>query len=111
MNNLSISFGNIVTVSGKPNAMKCMNKDLEKRRKNGEVLIQDVTPEFVNGASTGVIAKEAQKGNSVFVYITGEDIKNLKNYTSINGVISDMKEYINLTKTKMSEVTKRLFTN
>ena len=55
MNVSNISFGKITIVSGKPSNIRYINDLIENERKNGEVLMEDVTDYYRNSMSTGII--------------------------------------------------------
>ena len=112
MNVSNISFGKITIVSGKPSNIRYINDLIENERKNGEVLMEDVTDYYRNSMSTGIISQEAKNGNDVFLYVTGNDINRIKskapNYRSIDGIISSFNSYINSKGYSIDFILKRI---
>lgn len=108
----SVSFGNIVTVSGSRSKIGSINYALRNERLHDEVLIQDVTAQYVNAPTSGMFAKEVQKGNIINLYATGDDIEKIKNkesnYSTIDGIISAMKDYFDANRFSVQDSVRRI---
>ena len=107
-----ISFGKVTAVSGKPKKMDRLNASLSTEAKNGTVMIKDVTGLYKTSFIDGLMGQAAKKGDKVSIYITGNDIDKIKkrepNWDSINGIVSNLKEYYNLEIISVHDTIRRI---
>ena len=76
----SVSFGSVVAVSGKLNNMRKFDSVMKSncKYKTGNIMQKDVTSHYKNASSTGLMAQSAQRGEPVQIFITGDDLLNVK---------------------------------
>lgn len=109
-----VSFGSVVAVSGNYNKIEKMNSRLRINAQKGDLMMKDVTKQYVNAPSSGLIAQAAQKGDRVEIYITGkEDVAKVKNkdpqWDTIDGVLTHLSSYYNINKMSIGEAMGRIF--
>ncbi len=107
-----ITFGKITAVSGKPSKMKFLNKAMDGYVQNKTIMRKDVTSKYVNASTSGLMAKAANRGDSVIIYITGDDIQRIKmkvpQWDTIEGVLSNITEYINLNNLSLMDAADKI---
>ena len=108
----NVSFGRVVAVSGKPKQIKRLNGRLAADAARGRVLMKDVTKNYINASSSGLMARAAQKGDTIEIYITGEDISKVKNreknWTTIDGILANLEAYYRIGKMSISEIVENI---
>ncbi len=107
----SISFGSVIAVSGKTRKISGLNNKLSQYERAGKVIIRDVTDRYRYSPATGLMAKAAQKGDNVAVYITGDDVENIKSkmfkgQREMDVVLSSMTSYYDINKVSAHKVVK-----
>ena len=109
-----ISFGSVVAVSGNHNKVEKVNNRLRSNAQKGDIMMKDVTKQYVNAPSSGLIAQAAQKGDRIEIYITGkEDVAKVKNkapqWDTIDGVLTHLSAYYNINKMSTGDVAYKIF--
>ncbi len=112
----NISFGNVIAVSGKYNKVEKLNRKLRNQTHSGNLMMKDVTKQYIHASSWGVLAQAAQKGDRVEIYITGkDDVDKVKNKTpkwdTIDGILSHLSSYHNLNRLSVGELVNRIINN
>lgn len=108
----SISFGNVTAVTGKPKTIAKLNKKLNHEKSRGNLIIRDVTTMYKNVSSAGEMAQAAQRGELVDIYITGDDIKRIKDkeqgWRSLSDILCNITNYFNANTMRTNEVIENL---
>lgn len=101
----NISFGKVITVSGAPKRIKNIEQRLAG---SGQVMIKDVTDHYKSAMPTGEIAKAAQKGNKIKLFLTGADKKAVEKsepgWKSINEMLSHMQQYFDANRFSTAQI-------
>lgn len=111
MKTSSISFGKVIAVSGKNSKVKRINDRLESRKKNGLVVMRDVTNHYRTAPSGYSLADAARKGDRIEIYITGDDIKKMNkdnSWKTIDGVLSHISSYCDLAQVTVNEAIEKI---
>ena len=107
-----VSFGKVIAVSGNPKKMMIVNKKLYPYTQNGTVMIKDVTSFYKNVPPHGELALAAQNGEIVDLYITREDVLNVKNkkdgWKSIQDILVNLEDSFSANKMFLNEVISRI---
>ena len=98
----NVSFGGVVAVSGGQRNMKkfseALTKNIEYRK--GDVMQRDVTSHYKYAARNGLMARAAQSGQSVNIYITGEDAQFVRErkdgWDTLDGILMQLTKFINV---------------
>ncbi len=108
----NVSFGRVVAVSGKPNKMEKINNRLFSKTEDRKVMMKDVTKKYAHASSSGLLAQAAQKGHLVQIYITGDDIANIKTkekgWTTIDGILSNLEAYYKASDFSVDEIVNKI---
>ena len=104
----NVSFGSVIALTGKPRDVKRMNNRLNPLVNSGKILSYNITNEYRHqSASNGSISAAVSRGEEAFVYVTGKDVEKVrtkqKGWASLFDVLSNMSQYINLNKTRVSK--------
>ena len=109
----NVSFGSVVAVSGRPKKISTINQRLRNQASNGKVIMKNVTPQYVNASSDGLIAQAAQRGDRVEIYITGEEAEQVRKkapeFSTIDGILSHMSSYIDVNTCSIGDVINKIF--
>ena len=98
-----VSFGNIVAVYGPKKKMDKIDKKMSDK-----AMIKDVTSKYQYSMPTGLLAQAAQQGNSVKLYITGQERKFIEHgaegWTKLNDVLENIQDYYDANKGSIAQV-------
>lgn len=112
MNVQNVSFGRVFAVTGTQEQTDLLKYKMGQSIKKGNVMMFDVTQNFVRSRSDGVLGSAVRNGDSAVVYVTGNDVKKVKNlekgWNNIDGVLSHISEHINLKKTNIGKAVNML---
>lgn len=108
----AISFGKVIAVSGKEKKISKVNSILQPYANSGKIMIKDVTRNYINARSSGVLADAAQHGAIVNVYITGDDVQKVKNnheeWNTTEKILSNLCTYYDVNKMSISEAARTI---
>ena len=108
----AISFGNVIAVSGKNKRMRKINKMLQPYTDSGQIMIKDVTRNYFNASSAGILAGAAQRGERVNVYITGDDVKKVmssdEQWDTTEKILSNLCTYYDANTISAGEAAKKI---
>ena len=110
-----VSFGSVIAVYGNNKKVNKINRKLIETAKNNEFMRKDVTNQYINSASSGLLAQAAQKGDRIEIYIIGkEDVNKVKNgeplWDTIDGILSHVsKPPYNANKMSISDIFMNIF--
>ena len=90
-----VSFGSVIAVYGNDKKLNKILRRVREDGKNHDIIRKDVTSQYVNSASSGLLSQAAQKGDRIDIYITGkEDTSKYNNkaekWDTIDGVLSHL---------------------
>lgn len=112
MKTANISFGKVTAVSGRPSKVDKLNNRLEQRVRNGRLIKRDVTHIYKNAPSGYEIADAAAMGHKVEIYVTGEDVKKIKNresgWNTLESVLSQITSYFSLSGTSIDQAVEKI---
>lgn len=112
MRTANVSFGKVTAVSGRVSKVNKLNSRLEQKLKNGRVIMRDVTHIYKNAPAGYAIADAAANGHKVEVYITGEDVKKIKNkepgWNTLESVLSQITSYFSLSGVSINEAVQKI---
>ncbi len=98
----NVSFGNVVAVSGKSRNMYRFTEAMSKNPefKSGKVMQRNVTDEYKYASRNGLMAQAAQRGESVEIYVTGEDYEYVREcrdgWDTLDGILSQLTKFVNV---------------
>lgn len=107
----NVSFGRVVAVTGKDSKIRKINNRLSYKKQSGLVAMRDVTKYYQYAPSAGSLARAAQKGDRVEIYITGEDVKKINkdpDWKTMDGILSHLSSYIDLAKVSVGDAVERI---
>ncbi len=109
-----VSFGSVIAISGNNNKIEKINRRLRNQAERGDLMMKDVTQQYVNASSWGVMAQAAQKGDRVEIYIKGkEDVGKVKNkepqWDTIDGILSHISSYQDVNKVSVGDFLYKMF--
>ncbi len=108
----AISFGKVIAVSGKEKKIKKVNRVIQPYANSGKIMIKDVTRNYINARSSGVLASAAQQGDRVNIYITGEDVKKVRDndeqWNTTEKILSNLCKYYDVNKMSVSETARTI---
>ncbi len=111
----NLSFGRVIAVSGNAGKIKKINKRLLPNANNGDVIMKDVTSHYKNARLSGALAQAVKNGDSVEIYITGDDVKNVrqkqKNWDTLDGILAHMDSYLQVGKITVGEVISKIISS
>ena len=112
--NHNVSFGSVVAVSGGAKQIKKLNKKLTILTQNNDhVIMKDVTAHYKNAKSSGSLAQAVQNGDSLEIYISGDDVKKVKqqakNWDTLDGILSHLSGYCNMRKSSYNDIINKIF--
>lgn len=104
----NVSFGRVIALTGKPQAVDRMNRRLKPLVNSGKVLSYNVTDKYKNQLSTtGSISAAVGRGEEAYVYVTGYDVHKVKEkqkgWDSLYNILGNMSQYINLNETRVNK--------
>ncbi len=108
----NVSFGNVVAVAGKKRNMIKFSNALEKipEYKNGQVRYRNVSEQYKYAPRNGLMAQAAQRGDSVHICITGEDLKYMREgrdgWDTLDGILSQLTKFISVDRMSSEEAVK-----
>ena len=109
----NVSFGRVIALSGDQRKIKKINSKLAPQLNSGDVIVKDVTNHYRNAKSSGVLASAVKRGDRVEIYITGDDIKKVKQqhneWDTIDGILSHLNLYYDTKKMGMYEIISKIF--
>lgn len=111
MKTADVSFGRVVAIYGKQNKVEKINRRLQYRADHGQVVMKDVTNRYKTAPSDGLLAKSAQNGDKIEIYITGDDIKNLNNdpgWRTLDGILSNISAFYDAAKVTVGEAVEKI---
>ena len=105
-----VSFGNVIAVSGRANCVKQLDNLVRSQQlfKNGQIMQQDVTSHYKYAPKTGLMAQSAQRGEPVFIYITGEDLKKFKKKNTLDVLLSNLSGFVSLYRIKPEDAVQKI---
>lgn len=98
----NVSFGGVVAVSGKQWNMQKFSEAMRKSvdYRNGDIMQRDVTSHYKYAARNGLMARAAQSGQSVNIYITGEDAQFVRErkdgWDTLDGILMQLTKFVNV---------------
>ena len=102
----NVSFGRVVALTGKTRDISKVNKRIKSHVTNGSILSYNVTDRYKN-QSTGALSAAVARGEEAYVFVTRGDVKkvkeNQKGWNSINNILSNISQYIDLNETRVSK--------
>ncbi|MCD7880001.1 MAG: hypothetical protein LUG16_08740 [Candidatus Gastranaerophilales bacterium] len=108
----NLSFKSVIAVSGKKFQIDDLNDKLYNRAQSGNIIMKDVTEHYKNSSSSGTIAKAAQRGDKVEVYITDEDTQKVRNkekgWNTLGGILSNIESYYSARKMSISSIFNKI---
>lgn len=108
MKTSEVSFGRVVAVYAKPKKMTKVNKKLFPQTKTGKVMIKDITSMYKHVSSAGEMAQAAQRGDSIELYITGDDVSKVvqkqSGWKSIKEILGNIDEYFDASQMFVSDI-------
>lgn len=100
-----ISFGKVIAVSGKSKSMRKLHYKAQNIK---DVAIRDVTQYYMYTPDQGLLSQAAKSGQSVELYITGNDKKAYDNkengWETTSEILSHMDKYLSLRNTNIDQV-------
>lgn len=110
-----VSFGKVIAAFGKPKKIERLNSLLASSAKADKVMIKDVTSSYKYSFTDGLMGQAAQRGEKVSLYITGEDIKKVKNkeknWNTMDGILSNLQGYCDLATMSVREAVEKITLN
>ncbi len=107
-----ISFGKVITVSGSSGNILRLNNKVLNTKNRQPVLIQDVTSIYKNAPRTGILARAAEQGDTVNLYITGDDVskvqKQQKGWHNTDYVLSHMTDYYSTSEMSVKQIARQI---
>lgn len=107
-----VSFGKVIAASGKEKKMKKITQKLDAKMKSREIIVRDVTGIYKNTLSGGEMAKAAQRGDVIDLFVSGKDAEKMRKkepgWSSINEVLSHLEDYININDMSIGDVISRV---
>ncbi|MBQ8886804.1 MAG: hypothetical protein IJY61_03795 [Candidatus Gastranaerophilales bacterium] len=98
----NVSFGRVVAVTGSYKKAGKLQNRMKQQLKQEKVIAYDVTDKYRYASTGGVLANSANKGECSLVYVTGKDVKKVKNkeagWDTLDGILSHMSQHIDLNK-------------
>ena len=96
--------------------IKCLQQKITKKLtselKSGDVMVKNITSFYKYAPSGGDMARAAQRGEIVDLFITGEDVvkiqKKQEGWGSVNEILSHMQDHINIANMTITEVVDRI---
>lgn len=108
----NVSFGKVFAVTGTKEQTNLLKYKMIQPIKKGNVMLFDVTQNFVSSHSEGVLGTAVRNGDTAIVYVTGNDVKKVKNlengWQNLDGVLSHISEHINLKKVNVGKAVNML---
>ena len=103
-----VSFGRVVALTGKPRAVKRMNRRLKPLVNSGKILSYNVTNEYKHQLpSNRSLSAAVRRGEDAYVYVTGQDVQKVKSkekgWASLFDILCNMSQYINLNETRINK--------
>ena len=111
MKTSNVSFGRVIALSGKESKINKINEKLAYKKQAGQLVIRDVTQHYKYAPSTGMLAKAAQRGDKVEIYITGEDVNKVgkdAEWKNIDGILSHLSSYYDAAKMSIREAVEKV---
>ena len=111
MKTANVSFGKVLAVYAKRSKIKKVNNALQDRANQGQLVMRDVTSNYYNAPTYGLLASAAQNGDTIEIYITGDDVKKVgkeQGWTTIEGILSHMNACISGSKLRVEEIVDRV---
>ena len=110
-----VSFGQVIAAFGKPKKMERLNALIASSSKSDKVMIKDVTSSYKYSFTDGLMGQAAQRGERVSLYITGDDIKKVKNrdkhWKTMEGIRSNLQGYCNLATMSVRDAVEKITQN
>lgn len=98
----NVSFGSVIAVSGGQRNMKKFSEAIRRspKYKQGDILQKDVTSHYKYASRNGLMARAAQSGQDVDIYITGEDLQNVRQrkdgWDTLDGILMQLSKFVNV---------------
>lgn len=109
MKTANVSFGKVLAVYGKQDKIKKVNSILQNDANEGKLTTKNVTSCYINAPAYGVLGKAAKQGDTIQIYITGDDVQKVNNHPqwdTIEGILSHMSDCVNIAKMKVNDIVK-----
>lgn len=104
----STSFGRVIAVSGQPKKIQKITKKLTSEINSGNVMVKNITSFYKYSPSTGEMAQAAKKGETIDLFISGEDVAKIKQkkegWINITDILSHLQDHINAANMSITEV-------
>lgn len=98
----NVSFGRVIAVTGTYKKAGKLQNRMKQQIKQDKVLVYDVTNKYRYASTGGVLANSASRGDCSLVYVTGKDVKKIKDkeigWDTLDGILSHMSQHIDLNK-------------
>lgn len=108
----NVSFGKVFAVTGTKEQTNLLKYKMIQPIKKGNVMLFDVTQNFVRSHSEGVLGSAVRRGDMAHVYVTGNDVKKVKNlekgWQNLDGILNHISEHINLKKVNVGKAVNML---
>lgn len=111
MKTANVSFGKVLAVYGSQNKIKRVNEKLQPRANQRLVVMKDVTSSYIHSPSDGLLSTAARNGNTIEIYITGDDIKKINkepHWKTIEGILSHIYTCFDAAKMSVSEIVDKI---
>ena len=111
MKTANVSFGKVFAVYAKKNKIKKVNNMLQDSANQGQLVMKNVTSNYYNAPSYGLLSTAANSGDTIQIYITGDDVKKINkesDWTTIDGILSHINVCISGEKLKPEEIVHRI---
>ncbi len=112
MNISPISFGKVITVSGRPSKMRHLNNKVSNTKHRQPIIMQDVTYIYKNAPRTGILARAASQGDVVNMYVTGDDVskvqKQKQGWHNVDYVLSHMTDYYSTSESSVRSIAQEI---
>lgn len=109
----NVSFGSVIAVTADRRKIQKINNNLAPHAKNGVIIMKDVTAQYRLGVTNGVLAKAAQQGDVVQIYITGDDVNKVKRkdkeWNTLDGILSHLSTHFSAKKMSAYEAVSKIF--
>ena len=107
----NVSFGKVIAVHGKPKKMNKLMKKLEGELKTNNIMMRDVTSTYKNASPFGELARAAQNGEKVDIFITGNDIQKVnkeEGWLSLSDLLSHIQAFYDANKVNIFDILENI---
>ena len=107
MKTANVSFGKVIAVYGNQNKIKKINDKLKYKVNPKQIMMKDVTSSYIYSASDGLLSTAAKQGDTVEIYITGNDVGKVNKepkWKTIEGILSHLYTCYDAAKMSVNDI-------